>query len=356
MTASSRGALATAMSSSLVFEGCSFAVDLAVLFTVSFAFFVWLLKPRSLDEDDDDEEEDFSEEEERERRTRHADYCSAHARPAHFRRPYSAATQPRRTPSDAVAHPASRQESARAELAEARLVAQWDAGALPRTFLPSSSRRRGSLPKTDADAMPRTGSSSSSNVEDLAAESDLASAKVWSKATFSKSANAVVGGTQVRQHRMSAAMKPAWSSSSAIKPAWSSSSSRRRSSPEADADAMPRTGSSSSSNVEDSAAESDLASAKVWSKAAFSKSANAVVSGTQVRQHRMSAAMKPAWSSSSLRRRPLPDASANAAIKPARANTQSSGSLFYGNVVLARWAATSAEARNNHSRPPINFD
>jgi hypothetical protein len=57
-----------------------------------------------------------------------------------------------------------------------------------------------------------------------------------------------------------------------------------------------------------------------------------------------------------LRRRPLPDASANAAIKPARANTQSSGSLFYGNVVLARWAATSAEARNNHSRPPINFD
>jgi hypothetical protein len=280
MTASSRGALAIAMSSSLVFEGCSFAVDLAVLFTVSFAFFVWLLKPRSLDEDDDEEEEDHSEEEERERRTRHADYRSAHARPAHFRRPYSAATQPRRTPSDAVAHPASRQESARAELAKARPVAQWDAGALPRTFSPSSSSRRGSLPEADADAMPRTGSSSSSNVEDSAAEPVFASAKVWSKAAFSKSANTVVSGTQVRQHRISAAMKPAWSSSSAIKPAWASSSSRRRS---------------------------------------------------------------------------LPDASANAAIKPARANTQSSGSLFYGNVVLARWAATSAEARNNHSRPPMNL-
>ena len=61
MTASILGALAMAMSSSLVFEGCSFAVDLAVLFTVSFAFFVWLLKPRSRDEDDDEEDEDYTE-------------------------------------------------------------------------------------------------------------------------------------------------------------------------------------------------------------------------------------------------------------------------------------------------------
>ena len=54
--------MTNAMASSLIFgDDKSFVVDLAVLFCVSFVFFVWLLKPPQRDDEDDDDDESDSE-------------------------------------------------------------------------------------------------------------------------------------------------------------------------------------------------------------------------------------------------------------------------------------------------------
>ena len=78
-------ALERAMESSLIFEGRGFAVDLALLFSVSFVFFVWLLRPR--DDFHEDSEEDSDSEDDYElrrppRRARRDQDYSAASRPS----------------------------------------------------------------------------------------------------------------------------------------------------------------------------------------------------------------------------------------------------------------------------------